>query len=254
MISPAAAVRLVSRFSEFRNRLTAEELQHWHLMLSAMVSEIADGYQPPSSPPLVQVWQLMVQAISETYPGGVIRLGSLAPLRAAMNDLVAEATEMTEEQVRVCGATSGTVESGTLATRVAHHPLLRDELSKHAGISLHPAATVSYFYYHQPGDYLFPHADPITTSGVICLTNLVHTERTDGNRPSALIVYRPDGHLQRLELIPGESLMLFGGGTVHARETIGPGETVINLSVGFAYRDRPPSSLWDQNCPEKRNL
>lgn len=251
MISSAAAERLVSRFSEFRNRLTTEELQNWHLILSAIVSEMADEYRPPSSPSLAQVWQLMVQAISDTYPGGVIRLGRLAPLCAAMDDLVAEATEMIEEQVRVCGATSGIVESGPLATRVALHPLLRDELSKHAGISLLPPVTVSYFYYHQPGDYLFPHADPITTSGVICLTNLVYTERIDGNRPSALIVYRPDGHRQRLELIPGESLMLFGGGTVHARETIGPGEIVINLSVGFAYRDRLPPALWDQNCSEK---
>lgn len=251
MTSSTAAAKLVSRFADFRGRLTAEELQNWHLMLSAMVGEMADQHRPPPAESAARAWRMMVGAISETYPGGVRRLGGLGPLSAALDDLATEALEMTESQIRLGDATSGTVESGVLATQVAYDPRLQDELTRQAGVPLGPPASVSYFYYHRPGDYLLPHADPIVSSGVICLTTLVHTARTDGRPPSALVVYGPDGDGERFELAPGESLMMFGGGTVHSREPIGPDETVINLSVGFPYRDVHPAAMWDRTALEE---
>lgn len=251
MTSSAAAAKLVSRLVEFRSTLSAAELQNWHLMLSAMVGQMADRHQPPASPSDEHAWRLMVGAISDTYPGGARRLGRVGPLAEALDDLVVEALEMTESQIRLGDATSGTVESGVLATAVAHDPRLQAELVRQAGVPLGPPASVSYFYYHRPGDYLLPHADPIVSSGVICLTNLVHTARTDGLPPSALVVYHPLGGQERFELAPGESLMMYGGGTVHSREPIGRGETVINVSIGFPYVDALPAALWDRPAPEE---
>jgi hypothetical protein len=248
MTSPTAAAKLVSRFADFRGRLSTEELQNWHLMLSAMVGEMADQHRPPASASAARSWRMMVGAICETYPGGARRLGRLGPLNAALTELAAEAVELTDSQIRLGDATSGTVESGVLATNVAHDPRLQGELIRQAGVPLGPPASVSYFYYHRPGDFLLPHADPIVSSGVICLTTLVHTPRSDGGRPSALVVYGPDGAGERFELAPGESVMMLGGGTVHAREPIGPGETVINLSVGFPFRDVHPAAIWDRSA------
>ncbi|MGH3905398.1 MAG: hypothetical protein ACRDTE_14595 [Pseudonocardiaceae bacterium] len=249
-MTPSAAARLVSRFSDFRSGLNSEELQNWHILLSAMVGEMAERDRPPSSEPRAAVWQTMVRTISEIYPGGALRLGCLEPLRDDLDRLAAEASELIDTQVRFGDKISGTVESGTLATSVAGDPRLRAELVRQAGVPLSPPTSVCYFYYHRPGDYLLPHADPIVSSGVICLTNLVHTPRTDGDPPSALVVHDPRRGPIRHELSPGQSLMMFGGGTVHAREPIGPGETIINLSVGFSYAEAMPESLWNRPSQE----
>lgn len=250
-MTPSGAAKLVSRFSHFRSGLDAQELQNWHLLLSAMVGEIAERHRPPSSGPDAAVWQTMVQAISEIYPGGVLRLGPVGPLVEELDQLATEASELIDSQVRFGDKISGTVESGLLATSVANDPRLHAELARYAGVALSPPASVSYFYYHQPGDYLLPHADPVVSSGVLCLTNLVATPRIDGQPPSALVVHDPQRGPIRYELSPGQSLMMFGGGTVHSREPIGPGEMIINLSIGFAYADSMPEPLWDRLSQEE---
>lgn len=148
---------------------------------------MAELDRPPSSEPDAAVWQTMIRTISEIYPGGVLRLGPLGPLVEELDRLATEASELIDAQVRFGNKISGTVESGMLATSVANDPRLHAELARHAGVALSPPASVSYFHYHQPGDYLLPHADPIVSSGVLCLTNLDYTPRTGGQPPSALV-------------------------------------------------------------------
>lgn len=242
--SPSPAARLVSRFAEFRSVLTEEELQNWHLLLSAMVGKTAERHLPPSSEPEASSWWTMVAMICDLYPGGVRRLPVLDPVRESFADLAAEATDLMDTQVRFGDKISGTVESGMLATAVAQDPRIHAEMERQAGVRLGPVASVSYFYYHRPGDYLLPHADPIVSSGLICLTTLVHTPRSDGGPPSALLAHGPSRVSERFELAPGQSVMFFGGGTVHSREPIGPDEVVINLSIGFPYAEDRPAPLW----------
>jgi hypothetical protein len=245
MSSVNAVAKLNATLEGFRDRLTPEELQNWHLMLSAMVGDMADRYLPPTDEGDRQAWLTLVRAIAQIYPGGVVPVPAHRAIAARLDELRAESLECAERALR--HGSSGVAETGPVAAELNSHPEVADYLESIVGVPLMAGRSSHYFFYDRPGDYLMPHADPINSSGVIYLVNLEHswTDAPSGSGPgSALIVYRPDGSIGRFAMGPGDGLVILGGGTVHARETVRPGERVVNVSLGYAYAQRPPSDLW----------
>lgn len=100
---------------------------------------------------------------------------------------------------------------------------------------------VVFNYYEKPGEGVAPHIDRDSFT-LILLTLLRHDHA--GAPRSALYVYPPEGEPTRLELAPGDVVLLHAGSTVHQRTVLGPDEHVQTMSIGFRVRDFIPQIQW----------
>ena len=118
---------------------------------------------------------------------------------------------------------------GPVADRLASSDDVVSFIGQHAG-EVRPTSIASYLYYEQPGDGLDPHVD----TDVFAL-NMIMMLRHDakGGRHSRLVVHDLDGKPNKIELVPGECVLLFADSVVHGREAMAEGETVTLLTIGF---------------------
>lgn len=117
-----------------------------------------------------------------------------------------------------------------MANELAVSSQLTEFVSGWAG-KVKPTGIASFLFYEREGQGIDPHIDTdIFSLNVLMMLN--HT-RPAGYRPSALVVFPPDGEPERLELEPGEMVIFFAGSIAHGRERMRFGESVSILTFGF---------------------
>ncbi|MFD2249592.1 hypothetical protein FHS82_004046 [Pseudochelatococcus lubricantis] len=147
---------------------------------------------------------------------------------AMLNSLREEATRERQSALRHdehflgCG--------GILANELASSTDLLSLVEGVAG-SVAATGTASYIYYDEPGQNICPHID----TGIFSVNALFMLRHDFVDRPlSSLQLYPVDAPRETLQLEPGELIVFWADSVVHARTSVGPGEVVNILTVGFS--------------------
>ncbi|NJK32240.1 MAG: hypothetical protein HC927_07435, partial [Deltaproteobacteria bacterium] len=87
----------------------------------------------------------------------------------------------------------------------------------------------SFLYYDER-----PGIDPHIDTDIFSLNVLLMLEHRQGEGPgSNLVIFPPRAEPQRLDLQPGEIVVMFAGSIAHGRERVSRGEAVSILTFGF---------------------
>ena len=163
------------------------------------------------------------------HSGRVHKLGRLPFLGDAARDALA--TESRELLETAPGARY--VRPGPKGGALAVHPLLMSHVAHRFGGTVTPSNVANYIYYTRPNDYLVPHRD-VSEFEINVLLMVERRQPVGGARPSALLVYRPDSDVERIDLEPGEAVAMEARWVIHAREPLADGESLALLTIGCA--------------------
>lgn len=207
--------------------------------LKLVLSLAAGGLTPDFDRPHVGIQASAFDAVSETLvglqpyrdrigPNGLAYRGRPPFMTdALLASLQSEAVELRpaahrfDEHFLGCGA--------PIANALATSDDLTTFVRAHAG-NVKPTGVASFLFYDEEGQGIHPHIDTDVFS-VNVLIMLAH--RRCANRASALVIFPPGRDPERIELWPGEMLILFAGSIAHGRERIAPGEAISILTLGF---------------------
>ena len=219
----------------FNDTLTEAEKANFKLLLGLAAGGLAPGFSKPKE----GIGAAAFDTVSDTLIGlqpyskrisrnGVAYRGR-PPLLTddLLHRLQDEARSLRPASLRFdehflgCGA--------PLANELALSPELTAFVREHAG-DVKPTGIASFLFYDEPGQGIDPHIDTdIFSLNVI----LMLEHRQAGAGRSALVVFPPRSEPERLELQPGEMVVMFAGSIAHGRERMRPGEAVSILTFGF---------------------
>jgi len=179
----------------------------------------------PTHPPFRAAWDAVVSLFARLYGDRIRRLGRLPWIDPR---LLRRLQREARAGARVGREASGR-RPGLEGRRLAIDPRLIRVVSRALGRRVVPAYVARYVFYTRPGDYFFPHADDpeFAVNVLVCLDR----ELPD----TTFVAYRPDGTLERHELVPGGAIAAEARGVIHGREALGPGERVTLLSIAMHY-------------------
>ena len=116
-----------------------------------------------------------------------------------------------------------------IANELAMSTLLKELVREHAGDVL-PTGIASYLYYDHEGQGIPPHID----TDIFSLNVLLMLKHVGGgSRRSCLVVFPTPDYSERIDLEPGEIVIMFAGSVTHAREYMKANEQVAILTFGF---------------------
>ncbi|OIQ81385.1 hypothetical protein GALL_368500 [mine drainage metagenome] len=116
-----------------------------------------------------------------------------------------------------------------IADKLALSAQLKALVREHAGEVL-PTGIASYLYYDREGQGIPPHID----TDIFSLNVLLMLKHVGGgSRRSCLVVFPNPDYSERIDLEPGEIVIMFAGSITHAREPIQAGEQLAILTFGF---------------------
>lgn len=119
------------------------------------------------------------------------------------------------------------------AREFAYSRSLGELVAAHAG-PVEPTSKANYLYYDSVGLGIEPHIDNEEFS----LNAILMLEHVYEQDPSALVVYPPGAPAERIQLQPGELIVMFADSVVHARERVKIGERIRIAAFGFAPVER----------------
>jgi len=224
-----AREHLLRRLLEPASDHTGETVAELECLFGFAPRALAPDTRVPRDPLLLEAWQTVLSFCAQLHSSRVHKLGRLPFLGdAALAALATESRELRE-------AEPGTryVRPGPKGGALAVHPQLMSHLARTFGEPVTPSRVANYIHYTRPGDYLVPHRD-ISDFELNVLLVVDRRRPAGGAQPSALLVYRPDGDVERIHLEPGEAVAMEARWIIHAREPLADGESLALLSIGCA--------------------
>jgi hypothetical protein len=219
---------LVDKLDRITHGLDEAELDNYKLLLGIAAGGLAPHGHLPVGGPKGEAFQVVLKCLARIQPTGMVWRGRPEFMTdELLARLQREADDGRSKAIRHDRYFLGY--GGPVADKLAMSGELVDLVSRHT-TRMAPTGIASYLWYDEPGCGLDPHIDTetFTLNGIIMLRHTYMTEP-----PSALQLYPPDQPPERVLLAPGEMLLLYAGGTVHAREDVKAGESVSLLTVGF---------------------
>lgn len=191
---------------------------------------LAPDCRVPTHPPFRAAWDAVVLLFARLYGD---RIRPLGPLPWIDPRLLRRLQREARAGARVGREASGR-RPGLEGRRLAIDPRLIRVVSRALGRRVVPAYVARYVFYTRPGDYFFPHADDpeFAVNVLVCLDRELPDTAASG---SAFVAYRPDGTVERHELVPGGAVAAEARGVIHGREALEPGERVTLLSIAMNY-------------------
>ena len=171
-----------------------------------------------------------VRVRDRLYGGGYARLG-----RLPFVDVEARLVESREGAQRPAADTCRLLDPGPLLRALAVDRRLVEAVSHALDIRVVPTYRAAYAVYGELA-HVEAHVDDADYELTVHVT-LAH-DVPDGARPASLVLLRPEAPPERVEVAPGEAIVLRGRRTVHARERLRAGERREALAIGF----RPEAS------------
>jgi hypothetical protein len=202
-------------------------------VLAGALKALAVDGEPPDSGLDLEAWQAAVAGLARLRPSGLI-------LRTRpeffSNELLADLRDeaLAQRAVATDDGARSRAEPGPVARRVAVSRALCRLIGDALGAPIFPTLSAAYIYHLLPGEGSAPHVD-LSRYAVHALLMVDHRLPPSG-QPSALVVYRSDGVRERIDLAPGELIVLHALGTTHGREPMGQDEQVTLLALGFSDR------------------
>lgn len=227
---------LAAKLVRFNEALTDAEKANFKLLLGLAAGGLMPGFARPTEPAALTALDMVSDALAALQPyskrisaDGIAYRGRpplmtdelLARLQREARELRPSASRF-EEHFLGCGA--------PLANELAVSDELCAFVREHAGY-VEPTGVASFLYYDEEGQGIDPHIDTDIFSLNVLLM-LEHHYAEDGP-PSTLMVFPPRSEPRRLDLAPGEIVVMFAGSIAHGRERVRAGESVSILTFGF---------------------
>jgi hypothetical protein len=221
---------LVEKICALAESLDDKELARYRLMLGVAAGGLAPHGNAPSDPEKLLAFKTILQCLARIQKTGIAYRGRphflTDDLLSRLQTECDQMRDIAEKADRYLLTSTGDV-AHELARGAALNQFVNEVCP-----GLTPTGTSSYIYYEGKDAGLDPHIDSDSYSVNVILI-LDHSSPKSGSR---LIIFRPDGTENRLQLEPGECVILYAGGTVHAREDLIEGESVRLLTIGFETR------------------
>lgn len=226
---------LSEKFREFHETLTAEEKANFKYLLAHAVAGLAPGCAKPRGGLNAVVFDTVSDTFAhlQPYSARISRNGVAYRGRPEfMTDELLTALQTEARTFRPSSATRPDAFLGRgapIANELAVSSKLSSFVREHAG-PVEPTGIANFIYYDEPGQRTDPHVD----SDLFALNALVMLEHEYVTEPqAALILFPPYSEPERLELVPGEVIIMFAASSVHGREHIQPGERISIVIFGF---------------------
>ena len=218
---------LVDKLHSVTEGMSGPELENYKLLLGIAAGGLSPDGSLPSSGPASRAFETVLRCLAKVQPTGAIWRGRPDFMSDQLLDsLQAEARANRIDAIRhdryYLGCGGAVADSLALSTELV-------ELVNQVANGMVPTGVASYLWYDEPGCGLSAHIDTETFT----LNGILMLEHRYSEAPSHLVLLPPGGTRERVLLQPGELLLLFAGGTVHARENVKPGESVSLLTIGF---------------------
>jgi hypothetical protein len=225
---------MLDKFTALSERLDAHELDNYKLLLGIAAGGLAPhGHMPTPGSEKDRAFDLVLRCLAKIQPTGVLWRGR----PDFMDDQLLGGLQREAELGRSHAITHDRYFlgcGGPIADRLAKSRELTELVDSFAE-DMEATGIASYLWYDAPGCGLSPHIDTeVFTLNVI----LMLSHQYPPGEPSHLVLYPVGEKAERVLLRPGEILLLYAGGTVHAREDVQPGEAVSLLTFGFRPRPR----------------
>jgi hypothetical protein len=230
-------VRFLTR--ELKKHENEETYRALRVLLGNASIALAPDCVVPTDRFLLVAWKTVVALFTQLYSSNIKLLGRLRWLDDQRLAILKRETTAGRKR----GRHASGMRPGPAGRTLAVDPRLMTAVGKALGVKASPGYEARYIFYGRDGDYFWPHPDD-PEYGVNVLVCLDHTRPVRGTG-SALLVYRPDGSVERYELAPGCALAFEARGLVHAREPMRRGErmTMLSIAVNAAQRNRPASRV-----------
>ncbi len=212
----------------FAEGLTAAESDNYKLLLGIAAGGLAAHGHPPIEGARFQAFDTVLQCLSYVQPTGALWRGR-PPF---MSDTMLEKLQKEASERRKSARSTDRYElacGGEVADKFAASKELAAFVSELAPRMV-PTGIASYIFYQNEGSGLDAHID----TEVFTLNLILMLDHSYIDNPSHLLLYPAGQAVERVLLKPGECLLLYAGGTVHAREDLKANEEVSLLTIGFA--------------------
>lgn len=222
----ATSTRLVRILTR---ELTTHEREETYRLLRVLLGNASIALAPdcvvPTDQSLLVAWKTIVALFARLYSSGITPLGRLTWLDNRHLGILKRETVAGRKR----GRHASGMRPGPAGRLLAVDPRLMAAVGKALGMKASPGYEARYIFYGRDGDYFWPHPDDpeYAVNVLICLDH----QRPASGTGSALLVYRPDGSVERHELGPGCALAVEARGLVHAREPMRRGERMTMLSI-----------------------
>jgi hypothetical protein len=227
--------KLVEKLHAFHESLSEAERANYKLILGLAASGLSPNFKTPASPEKREAFATVGETLARLQPysaritpNGIAYRGRPAFLTdEILNSLIAEAAELRARAIPYDEHFLGT--GGPIANKFAVSPELCGLVQEHAG-EVQPTGVASFLFYDREGQGIEPHIDTdIFSLNVILMLKHVG----GGEQRSCLVVFPPGRDPERLDLEPGEMVILFAGSITHGREFVKQDEEVGILTFGF---------------------
>jgi hypothetical protein len=230
-------IELASKLKKFNSDLTEAEKANFKLLLGLSAGGLLPDFKRPESRNTVRALDTVTEALSKLQPysnriskNGIAYKGRPSLMTdELLKDLQEEAISVRADATRFdehflgCGA--------PIANKLAVSDQLVDFVQLHAG-DVKPTGVASFLFYDEEGQGIDPHIDTdIFSLNVILM--LSHEECQNKNHDSALYVFPPGENPERIDLKPGDMVIMFAGSIAHGRQRMKKGESVSILTFGF---------------------
>lgn len=221
-----------SRLAERLVELAGDDCESRSLLASAIgkaARHLVPDDEPPSNEPEATAWQELLKAADLLYGTAAEPLGRLTFISDRLLDsLISEAHHQKPEVgagVRAIGP------AGDLLAGLAASRQLREALSASLGFRVVPTYDAMYEY-DPPGSHVRTHLDAAAFEFTF---HLLLEQKSEGREhASVLIVHvHREALPRRLEVRPGEAVVLAGRGTIHSWAPLGNDEFRILTAIGF---------------------
>jgi hypothetical protein len=226
---------LVDKLQAFNDSLSEAERANYKLLLGLAAGGLSPDFKTPLDPDKQQAFATVGETLARLQPysarispNGIAYRGRPDFMTDEfLGSLIDEARELRPRAFPYDEHFLGT--GAPIANQLAVSPVLVDLVKAHAG-DVQPTGVASFLYYDAPGQGIEPHIDTdIFSLNVILMLKHVG----GGDARSCLVVFPPGGEPERLDLVPGEMVIMFAGSITHGREFVKPGEEVNILTFGF---------------------
>jgi hypothetical protein len=227
--------RLVDKLQAFNESLTEAERANYKLLLGLAAGGLSPDFRTPSRPEKRAAFDTVGETLARLQPYSARISPNGIAYRGRPDFMTDEVLRSLIEEAEVLRPRAIPYEEhflGTgapIANRMAVSAELGGLVKAHAG-DVQPTGVASFLFYDAPGQGIEPHIDTdIFSLNVILMLKHVG----GGDQRSCLVVFPPGREPERLDLVPGEMVIMFAGSITHGREFVKPDEEVAILTFGF---------------------
>ena len=226
---------LTDKLQAFNDSLSEAERANYKLLLGLAAGGLSPDFKTPFKPEKRAAFATVGETLARLQPysarispNGIAYRGRPAFMTdEVLDSLVQEAAELRPRAFPYEEHFLGT--GAPIANRLAVSQELCALVKAHAG-DVQPTGVASFLYYDAPGQGIEPHID----TDIFSLNVILMLKHVGGDADrSCLVVFPPAGDPERLDLVPGEMVIMFAGSITHGREFVKPDEEVGILTFGF---------------------